>query len=153
MGRRTKSKQTKGFSSTLGARQQWPTFTCQPSSQVSAPTAVDWLYATGRPKANQYQISDTGIIGSLRIFSTISPAEGAGTREECWLAYPAPGILPEVQLTPGDLLSSSKAWGCTRTLSSARCLLTKPERPESRTQNQRKADASSQQVAGLAAAL
>lgn len=95
MGRRTKSKQTKGFSSTLGARQQWPTFTCQPSSQVSAPTAVDWLYATGRPKANQYQISDTGIIGSLRIFSTISPAEGAGTREECWLAYPAPGILPQ----------------------------------------------------------
>lgn len=61
MGRRTKSKQTEGFSSTLGARQQWRTFTCQPSSQVSAPTAVDWLYATGRPKANQYQISDTGI--------------------------------------------------------------------------------------------
>lgn len=59
----------------------------------------------------------------------------------------------EVQLTLRDPLSSSKAWGCTRTLSSARCLLTKPERPESRTQNQRKADAPSQQVAGLAAAL
>lgn len=153
MGRRTKSKQTEGFSSTLGARQQWPTFTCQPSSQVSAPTAVDWLYATGRPKAStKYQTQELNWL-ALHLQHNFASRRGRDQRRMLAGISSTRYSSTEVQLTLGDPLSSSKAWGCTRTLSSARCLLTKPEGPESRTQNQRKADAPSQQVAGLAAAL